>query len=295
MSDGGSIYNLACCYGILGEAELAALYIERAYNAGFEDIGHMSWDPDFENVRGEDVFDDKLKTLFESAEEAEARLGDVLYFDSPVYFECRVYLPDNYDPNKTYTLVVGLHGFGSNHDRFITLWEKFADRELIYASPQAPYPFLVGNGIGYSWANWIPGHRWMSERATLMTENYIAHVVKNLQHKYKVSDTYLMGFSQGCAFTYQAGIKNHELFKGLICFGGWLDVDWIGEAAIEAAKDLRIFIVHGTEDRMVEFAAGEESRDHLEGLGYDVTFYEFDGAHTVPEEALQAAEAWMNE
>jgi phospholipase/carboxylesterase len=194
-----------------------------------------------------------------------------------------------------YPLVVGLHGYGSNPDRFITLWERFAGHDFIYAVPRAPYPFLVGKWIGYSWAKGIPGHRLMSERATTMTERYIAGVVKNLCNQYSVSDVYLLGFSQGCAFTYQAGIKNHELFDGLICFGGWLDTDWISEEAISAANSLRIFIAHGTEDRMVEYESGIKARDCLEEHGYDVTFHEFDGAHSVPEEALQAAETWMKE
>jgi tetratricopeptide (TPR) repeat protein len=55
ISDSGNIYNLACCYGLMGEAELAAKYLERAYRAGFTDIEHISWDPDFDSVRQSDA------------------------------------------------------------------------------------------------------------------------------------------------------------------------------------------------------------------------------------------------
>ena len=293
--DGASVYNLACCYGLLGEAELAGIFVEKAYNAGFESVDHITWDPDFEKVRGETVFDDAVKNIAADAKEKGEAMGDLLFFDAPAYFECRIHLPENYDPSKSYPLIVGLHGYGSNHERFITLWEKFAGRDFIYASPQAPYPFSVGSGVGYSWMKWIPDQKFMTDHAIRMTERYIAGVVKGLKFKYNVSETYLMGFSQGCGFTYMAGIKNHELFNGLICFGGWLDIDWLDDEDIRAANELRVFIAHGNEDRMVDFESGITARDYLIDMDYDVTFYEFDGAHSVPEEALQATEEWMRE
>lgn len=293
INDGMSLYNLACCYGLLGDAELAAKYVKRAVNAGFEDIGHIRWDPDFDSVRDSDVFSSAVDELAKTVEEKQEALGDVIHFDSPAFFECRIKLPDNYDPGRKYTLMVGLHGYGSNPDRFITLWDKFETHDFIYVSPRGPYPFMVGKNIGYSWAKGFPEHRLMSERAQRMTEDYIGGVMRNMKHQYNIGDTYLMGFSQGCAFTYMAGIKHHDLLDGLICFGGWLDDGWIGEKNINAAKHLRVFIGHGTEDRMVEYDAGVEARDYLTEHGYDVTFFDFDGAHAVPEDEARAAEKWM--
>jgi len=291
--DGGSIYNLACCYGLLGDAELAAIFVEKAYYAGFENVDHINWDPDFDSIRGEAIFDEAVENLAAVVKEKEEAMGDLLFFDAPAYFECRIHLPENYDPTMSYPLIVGLHGYGSSHDRFITLWQKFAGRDFIYASPQAPYPFSVGSGVGYSWSKRIPEQKFMTDHATKMTERYIVSVVNGLAMKYNVSETYLMGFSQGCGFTYMAGIKHHELFDGLICFGGWLDTDWLDDEDIREANELRVFIAHGNEDRMVDFESGTAARDYLIDMDYDVTFYEFDGAHTVPEEALQAAEEWM--
>ncbi len=293
IEDGGSIYNLACCYGLLSEAELAAIYIERAVNAGFEDIDHMMWDPDFDNVRGTDVFDAAVDSIASMIEEREDDLGSIVHTDAPAFFECRVHLPEDYDPDRSYPLLVGLHGYGSNPDRFITLWERFESPNFIYASPRAPYPFKVGKDIGYSWGTWDPEDESVEERATEMSEDYIVGVVNDLTQRYNVDEVYLLGFSQGCAFAYTAGISNYGLLDGLICFGGWLDTEWLSEESIEAAADLRIFIAHGTEDRMVEYEVGIEARDTLTKYGYDVSFYEFDGAHSVPEEALQAVEEWM--
>jgi len=295
VSDGGNIYNLACCYGLMGEAELAAMYLDRAVDAGFTDIGHISWDPDFDPVRETDVFSETFDSIVEAAEVEEAKKGEMIYSLAPTFLPCRIMLPEDYDPEENYTLLIGLHGYGASPDSFIQLWERFDDPDFIYISPQAPYPFSVGNDIGYSWDTWHEDNEDFLPQVTTLTEMYVSSLVKSMSEQFNIDSVYLMGFSQGCGYTYMAGIHHHEQFDGLICFGGWLDTDWITDENLEAATDLRVFIAHGTSDRMVEFESGTAARDLLLDKGYDVTFHEFDGAHRVPEEALQAAQAWMNE
>jgi len=79
-SDGGNIYNLACCYGLMNEAELAAKFVERSVKAGFEDIGHITWDPDFESVRDTDVFKETLERL-QAEKKAGLRSREELHAD----------------------------------------------------------------------------------------------------------------------------------------------------------------------------------------------------------------------
>jgi len=55
-----SIYDLACCYGLLGETKLAAKYLERAVKAGYNDIEHIKLDTDFDKVRSQKLFDDAM-------------------------------------------------------------------------------------------------------------------------------------------------------------------------------------------------------------------------------------------
>ena len=295
ITDGGSLYNLACCFGLMGEAELAALYLERAYAAGFTDLEHISWDPDFDSVRESDAWIESIERLTALAEEQEVDLGTVFYTKSPSFFECRLMLPDDFDPEKSYPLIVGLHGYGANPDSFITLYERFGTRDFIYASPRAPYPFSVGNRIGYSWANGDENDEDLWPQAAAMSEQYVIEVVETLKVRFNVDECYLMGFSQGCGFTYMTGIQYDHHFDGLICFGGWLDTEWLTEDEIAEANHLRVFIGHGNEDRMVEFESGTMAMETLETAGYDVTFYEFDGAHRVPEEMCQAVMDWLNE
>jgi predicted esterase len=56
---------------------------------------------------------------------------------------------------------------------------------------------------------------------------------------------------------------------------------------------MRAFL-HGTEDRVVEYDAGLEAREVLEGFGYEVTLFDFQGGHRVPSGGLRALQDWMD-
>jgi phospholipase/carboxylesterase len=293
IRDSASIYNLACCYGLLGNDKLAADYLARAVRAGFTDFGHIKVDPDFDKVRDKDSFKEVLKDIDTMLADEKKETGDVVLVESPSLLKCRVHLPENYDPKKSYPLVVGLHGFGSNPEQFIRIWRKFGLVDFILATPQGPYPVAQGSEIGYSWLTNDAESEKTAQKSMEISEDYVKNVVINLHKKYKVSDTYLLGFSQGAGLSYQAGIRNYELFKGIICFGGNLNTKWLGEEAFEKAKGLKVFIAHGTNDRVIGIDNAIKANDYLKSHGFDVTFYKFEGGHQVPEDATREVELWM--
>lgn len=308
IHDVNSIYNLACCYGLLGKDTLAARYLARAAKAGYDDIALLRNDSDFEKVRGKKVFDATVDSLAAEIENKKKALGDVIYIDNTAFFKCRVQLPENYDSGKQYPCVIGLHGGGESSENFITLWKDFKQLEFIYAAPQAPYAWLTDRMIGYDWALWPTGDLHMMERAKEKLNEYIAKIVRDLGKRYNIGETYLMGFSQGSIYTYTAGITNHHLFKGLIVLSGvgiyesmlsrWIgmvDIEWPSEESFKAAKDLKIFIAHSKDDKVVPYELGTKSKDVLLNYGYDVTFYDFEGGHTVAPDVLEKIEKWMKE
>ncbi|MBN2541433.1 hypothetical protein JXI42_01050 [bacterium] len=294
ISNSMALYNLACCYGLLGKTELALQNLERAVHAGFDDFEHILHDPDFDSIKTDDKFITLVDSLILSADRAEKKLGEIIYMDASAYYPCRVFKPANYDKSKNYTLILGLHGWGSSPERFVGLWEKFDKPDFIYACPQAPYPFNVGEDIGYSWENWIPGDDELTDKARSKSEEYVLRWLSKLKEDYNIAEVYLMGFSQGAAFTYSIGLKNHELFSGIMPFGGWLDTIRVAEDDIETSKSLRVFIAHGTNDTRVKFESAIQARDLLREHGYDVSFVDFEGGHTMPEHAIKQAELWLH-
>lgn len=295
VDDAGAIYDLACCYGRLEMPVPAGLFLEGAFAAGYDDYEWAANDPDFEAVRDDPAFQDAWGRIGELMDERLTGLGELVAVAAPVFLKCRVMLPANYDPAMEYPLLIGLHGYGDNPDNFATLLQRrgIDSSGFIYAAPQGPYPFLPGRKIGYSWIEGQGENEDTWKQARALAIDYVGGVVGELKARYSIGDVYLMGFSQGCTMTYSTGLTYPGLFKGLICFSGWLDSDMFADEQYAAASGLPVFIAQGTSDQMVEPASATTARDTLVKHGFTVKYYEFDGGHTVLADALTAALVYM--
>ncbi|MBD3277301.1 MAG: hypothetical protein GF388_03290 [Candidatus Aegiribacteria sp.] len=289
--DVSALYNLACCYGLLQDEDMAADFMLRAVRAGFDDIGWIMGDPDFDGVRNGEIFTPALDSLAAAVQEREEKF-DTFYAPCETMLPVLVRLPENYEPSKEYQLLIGLHGYGANPESFARLWNEFHDRDFIYIVPRAPYPRFSGATPGYSWMIWSDNED-LSRSTAAGSIEYIGEVTRAALNTYNVSETYLMGFSQGCSFTYTAGLIDPNLYDGLICFAGWLDQDEISADYLEDTVDVRVFIAHGHEDQMVEYSASSNAFEYLSSHGFDVEFVDFQGGHTVDTETLRMAEEWM--
>jgi len=293
ITNSGDIYNLACCYGLLEQDSLAALYLRRAFRAGFDDLEHVGQDPDFDSVRTRPVFAALVESLAAQAESSHAQAGRQIDIAATCLVPGYVQLPDNYDSTRAYPLVIGLHGVGGTPKSFEKLYERAGKPDVIFACLQAPYPFGAGRELGYSWVTWNRDDSTVQRASARLSGDYIAEAARKLSARYKTSGAWLLGFSQGCGMAYRTGISHPDLFQGIIGFGGRLDTMSFTADEYAAAKGLRVFAAHGKEDRVVEYKYGTTTRDFLTRKGYSVKFVEFKGGHTVPEEPLKQAMEWL--
>jgi phospholipase/carboxylesterase len=220
---------------------------------------------------------------------------EVMHIDALASLACVVQLPDNFDPERSYPLVIGLHGYGANPDRYLTNWYAFDSPEFIYAVPQAPYAYWQGTYLGYSW--WLLGaddpEQW--RHGVDLSQEYVLGVVEEVSSLYNVSGVYALGFSQGAVLSYVLGIKHYDVFSGVACITGWLEASWLNESELaQAANELRVFIAHGDEDPALPLDVAYTSRDVLSEHGYDVELREYAcDTHTVTSEILQQVEDWV--
>lgn len=98
----------------------------------------------------------------------------------------------------------------------------------------------------------------------------------------------ITGFSDGASYALGLGLANGDLFSHVIAFS-----PGFAPSATRVGQP-RIFISHGVTDRVLPIdRTSRRVVPTLQQGGYDVTYLEFDGAHTVPLDiALQAAE-WL--
>lgn len=97
----------------------------------------------------------------------------------------------------------------------------------------------------------------------------------------------LAGFSDGASYALSLGIGNGDVFQHIIAGSPGV----MQPAAVEGKP--RIFISHGTADNVMPI--DDTSRKfvpRLKALGYDVTYREYEGKHTLPPEIRRQAYEW---
>lgn len=290
-TNAGEMYNAACCFGLTGRDTLAALWLRESVRAGFGDPGFALEDPDFDRVRGSGFFSSVLDSLLAVHEEREARAGSLMFVETPALVPVRILPVGAPVDGEPMPLVVGLHGYGSNAASFAGLYGRIDSTGFIYAVPETPYPVTGGRETGFAWNTWSPTDSMVAYDSWDCSIELVRRVVAQVRERHPVSSVWLLGFSQGCALAYEAGLRSPDLVDGMICFGGWLDTT--GMTGLDPSQ--HVFVAHGTFDRMVEPGAGREAFEILSSLGFDVELHEFEGAHTVPAGTLQQAVHWMRE
>lgn len=293
ITDNRSIYNLACCYGLMNDPHKAAFYLERSVAAGFDNLNHISQDPDFDPVRNSTPFINAMASITETLAISETDIGNIWFFKSDFFIKTRLILPENYDTSRFYPLVIGLHGIGGNADNFVTIFNSIKNTDFIYAALEAPYAIDAGDGIGYSWNLRYEQDQKLLRQSWLLSASYIVNAVQELKSNYAIDETYLLGFSQGAGTATLTGIKYPDFVTGVIQIGGWLDTDTISDDDLAAASNLKFFILHGTQDQSVVFDNAIQTKTILEKFNIDVHFQEFDGGHRIPLEGLKSISNWI--
>lgn len=234
-----------------------------------------------------------LSLVSQDKDDSSIKHQETIYLDVLSFHKIKIALPKEYDVNKKYPLIIGLHGRYADAEYGMSLLKQLEVENVIFAAPQGPYQ--EGEKGKYSWAvsdAEVKGIWTKSKNASL---EYIVKMVGELCKMYSIDpkQVFLLGHSQGAAMAYGAGIKNFGLFKGIIILSGWLDPEWITADEIKNAKSLKVFIGHGKNDGVVNFIKATEAKELLTKNGNDVSFYEYAGGHNPQSDEFKVAAGWL--
>ena len=200
-------------------------------------------------------------------------------------------LPDGYDPEKIYPLVIMLHGYGVNMHDLAGLTSMIGSTGYIYICPNAPIPLNSGPGmVGWAWTN--PGESENSDevhRVERRLETLYAEVVET--YRTRPQNAILLGFSQGGSMTYRTGLMHPELFTGIVALSCWLPDPELIQSRLPEDRGQSVFIAHGLQDNI---DSGRRAKDSLESLGYSLSYNEYDMGHEINQQVLEDLIAWMN-
>ena len=295
FEDATSAYELAKCYAYLGQANYAANFLILAINNGYNNFSKIEKEEAFQLLQQNPVFYNQYREVLASGK----KLGKNIYVKGEKVMKCRVLIPDDYDENKTYPLLIGLHGFGGTTEDFVKIWSILDSHSFIFVIPEGPYEAFPDTYKKLSQYSWDVGVNSLElyKRSDNLNADFIVNIKNYIKQDYKIENTFLMGFSQGGGYTYSIGIKNPEEFEGIICFGSrmpdYKKHPWfLSESDIQKGNDLKVFIAHGKTDPYSSKGA-VAARKILKKNKYEVKLQMFEGGHFIDPEAFKSAMHWM--
>ena len=182
-------------------------------------------------------------------------------------------VPRSYSPDRPAPLALMLHGAGGRADRLAARLSRADSFGIV---------LLVPDSRGSTWdvirGPFGPDVEFVN-RAFEQTFDRCAVNEKKIA---------IGGFSDGASYALSLGLDNGSLFTHVIAFSPGFTVNRrpLGRP--------RIFISHGKADDILPIDLTRRRLvPWLEDAGYAVTYKEFDGPHTVPEDIARDAFTWF--
>ena len=190
-----------------------------------------------------------------------------------------LYVPEYYQPERAWPLVVALHGGAGNGRGF--LWSWLADARAAGAILAAP------TAIGETWA--LQGDDRDSPN--------LLRIVHDIHARWNVDPARLLltGMSDGGTFCYVSGLEEGSPFTHLAPAAAAFHPMLAAFADAERLRGLPIHITHGVRDWMFSVEMAREAEATLSAAGARVTYREIeDLAHCYPRELNPGVLAWMD-
>jgi phospholipase/carboxylesterase len=190
--------------------------------------------------------------------------------------EAMLYVPSGYQANRAVPLLVLLHGATQSSE----LWTR--STELFRLADEKGIVLLMPNSVSNSWDLMRGGYG----PDVIRLDTALAQVFRRCS--IDPARVALGGFSDGATYALSLGVANGDLFSYLIAFSP-------GFFAPEGTHGKpRIFITHGTADRILPIdQTSRQITPMLKQNGYDLTYQEFEGGHTIRPEHMRGALEWF--
>ncbi|GAB5341635.1 alpha/beta hydrolase [Pseudomonas fluorescens] len=219
-----------------------------------------------------------------------AHADATLHTDLPL-----AYLEQTQSDSRNQPLVIFLHGFGSNEQDLFGIKDALPST-WTYLSARAPMPV---DANGYRWFTKTSGDaEYNGETADLQrSAKLIEDFVGKATAKYHTQSdrVFLVGFSQGAIMSYEVGLRQPALVRGIAALSGSILPVLTAELKPnESLGKLAIFIGHGTLDQALPYGSATRANEVLVGLGLKPEFHGYPGMpHTVSAAEVQDLKAWL--
>ena len=201
--------------------------------------------------------------------------------------------------------VIVMHGLGADGNDFVPIVQEL-DLESVPATrflfPHAPMrPISINNGYvmrgwyDVKWGDLEGRSKQADEKGVRASQAAIGQLIdREVTRGIEAKHIVLAGFSQGGAVALQAGLRHPKKLAGVMALSTYLPLgESLANEATDENRKTPIFMAHGTQDAVVPYALGRQSRDALVQAGYDVEWHEYPMQHSVALEEIGHMGAWL--
>lgn len=209
--------------------------------------------------------------------------------------------------NNPAAAVIWMHGLGADGNDFVAIVNEFdlsAAPPIRFVFPHAPMmPVTINNGhVMRAWYDVSFGDlegktKRADENGVRRSQAQIGQLIAREAARNIPSDRIVLaGFSQGGAIALQTALRYPEKLAGVMALSCYLPcADSFAAEATPANSRIPVLIAHGTQDPVVPYAMGKQSRDLLVNTGYNVAWHEYPMPHSVCMEEVRDIGAWLTQ
>lgn len=197
-------------------------------------------------------------------------------------------------PSENPPLLVLLHGVGSNEEDLFSLTNYLPESLLIFS---VRGPLTLGrNSFGWYEVLFTTGQPKINLEQERESRNLLLNFLEYLKLNYKFdeSNIWIGGFSQGAIMSYSIGLLYPERIKGMIALSGRLLEENKAQVNVsEKVLNKKIFISHGTNDRILSVEYARSVKGYLESIGVHPHYKEYEEGHSINREMLKDLIQWL--
>ena len=196
--------------------------------------------------------------------------------------------------------IIWLHGLGADGHDFEPIVPQIQLPEAValrFVFPHAPVRPVTING-GMEMRAWYDILSLDTEgradaegvlASSVMLDGLIA---REVERGIDASKIVLAGFSQGGAIAIHTALQTAHKIAGLMALSSYIAIPDAADNE-PAARDLPIFMAHGSHDPVLPMHLGRASADKLIASGYSVEWHEYPMAHAVCPQEIADISDWL--
>lgn len=188
-----------------------------------------------------------------------------------------LYLPAGFSPQKSYDLMVALHGSGVDEVGLVkTLGQRLTKNQAIIVGPR-------GRGL----SDWYIGN----------SEQDVTDVAQAVKETFQINHTILLGFSMGGYGAWRISFHHPTCFDGIIVISGTPSLNpqfpqYDLRTQIGAPNNIPYLVLHGADDPAALVQSTDEFVKALKQAGYNIEYTRMErGGHDI--DAAKIVIQWL--